>query len=567
LTRRSFFVQGKLEVTSDMSRQKLSAVVLLTALPHIGAGLVRAQEAQQAPEKQGDRRALELPIGDAVERALKNNTDLAVERFTPEASAQDVRSAEGAYDPFLQAQINKRSADTPGQSAFSGGDTVNTSTWTWNLGASQLLKTGATWSAVFDNTKLNSTSVFNTYNPSFASSLNLNLTQPLLKNLKTDSSRTQLRVSKNNRAISDIQFRQTVVNTVANVKKLYYDVIFNMDNLQAAQKSLTLARKLLNENQIKVRVGTLAPLDVVEAESEVATRDSGVITAENSLAEAEDALKSAIFPKNDPEMWATHVVPTDRPSAERREVNADEAVRTALEKRTDIIVARKNLENNDLSLRLAGELTKPQLDLVGAYGGVGQGGTQIIRDGFGGPVINVIPGGYGDALSSVFGRDFPTWTVGVNLSYPLFNRQAKASQARARLSKEQALASLNRLELQIATQVRSAARNVETNYKRVQSTGAARVLSTRRLDAEEKKFAAGMSTNFLVTQAQRDLAVAEVNELQSVADYRKSIIELDRVQEAGSGSGSGGILSTPTSGSTASLTRSLSQISQSGTGQ
>ncbi len=550
-----------------MSRQKLSAVVLLTALPHIGAGLVRAQEAQQAPEKQGDRRALELPIGDAVERALKNNTDLAVERFTPEASAQDVRSAEGAYDPFLQAQINKRSADTPGQSAFSGGDTVNTSTWTWNLGASQLLKTGATWSAVFDNTKLNSTSVFNTYNPSFASSLNLNLTQPLLKNLKTDSSRTQLRVSKNNRAISDIQFRQTVVNTVANVKKLYYDVIFNMDNLQAAQKSLTLARKLLNENQIKVRVGTLAPLDVVEAESEVATRDSGVITAENSLAEAEDALKSAIFPKNDPEMWATHVVPTDRPSAERREVNADEAVRTALEKRTDIIVARKNLENNDLSLRLAGELTKPQLDLVGAYGGVGQGGTQIIRDGFGGPVINVIPGGYGDALSSVFGRDFPTWTVGVNLSYPLFNRQAKASQARARLSKEQALASLNRLELQIATQVRSAARNVETNYKRVQSTGAARVLSTRRLDAEEKKFAAGMSTNFLVTQAQRDLAVAEVNELQSVADYRKSIIELDRVQEAGSGSGSGGILSTPTSGSTASLTRSLSQISQSGTGQ
>jgi outer membrane protein len=542
-----------------MNRQKLRVVVLLTALPLVSTALVRAQVASEKPDT---RRLLELPIADAVERALKNNTDLAVEKFNPEASAEDVRSAEGAYDPFLQGQISKRSADTPAQSAFSGGDTVNTGTWTWNFGASQLLKTGATWSAAFDNSRQSSTNVFNTYNPSFASSLTLNVTQPLLKNLKTDASRTQLRVSKNNREISDVQFRQTVVNTVANVKKLYYDVIFNMDNLQAAQKSLTLARKLLNENQIKVRVGTLAPLDVVEAESEVASREEGVITAENSLAEAEDALKSAIFPTNGPEMWATHVVPTDRPSAEQREVNADEAVKNALEKRTDVVVARRNLENNDLSLRLAVESTKPQLDLVGAYGGVGLGGTQIIRDGFGGPVISVVPGSYSDALSGVFGRDYPTWTVGVNLSYPLFNRQAKASQARARLSKEQALAALNRLELQVATQVRSAARNVETNFKRVQSTGAARVLSTRRLDAEEKKFAAGMSTNFLVTQAQRDLAVAEVSELQSVADYRKSIIELDRVQEAGSGAGSGGLLSTPTSGRTAAVTRGLAQISQ-----
>jgi outer membrane protein len=543
-----------------MSRQKLRAVVLLTALPLVSAGLARGQEASDKPSD--GRVLLELPIADAVERALKNNTDLAVEKFNPESSAEDVRSAEGAYDPFLQAAINKHSADTPAQSAFSGGDTVNTATWTWNVGAAQLLKTGATWSAIFNNNKQSSTSVFSTYNPSFASSLTLSVTQPLLKNLKTDPSRTQLLISKNNRTISDVQFRQTVVNTVANVKKLYYDVIFNMDNLQAAQKSLTLARKLLNENQIKVKVGTLAPLDVVEAESEVATRDEGVITAENSLAEAEDALKSAIFPTNSPEMWATHVVPTDRPSAERREVNAEEAVKNALEKRTDIVAARRNLENNDLSLRLAGDLTKPQLDLVGAYGGVGQGGTQIVRDGFGGPIISTVPGGYGDALSSVFGRDFPTWTVGVNLSYPLFNRQAKASQARARLSKDQALASLNRLELQVATQVRSAARNVETNYKRVQSTGAARVLSTRRLDAEEKKFAAGMSTNFLVTQAQRDLAVAEVSELQSIADYRKSIIELDRVQEAGSGAGSGGLLSTPTSGANAAATRALAQISQ-----
>ncbi|MFI5184263.1 MAG: TolC family protein [Vicinamibacteria bacterium] len=545
-----------------MSRQKLSAVVLLTALPLASPGLVRGQDRQSAPATPPEGVVLELSIGEAVERALKNNTDLAVEKFNPEASAEDVRSAQGAYDPFLQAQVHKNSTDTPAQSAFSGAQTVNTGTWTWNFGASQLLKTGATWSVAFDNNKQTTNSVFTTYNPSFFSSLNLNITQPLFKNLKTDSARAQLIISKNNRAISDTDFRQTVINTVANVKELYYDVIFNMDNLQAARKSLTLAQKLLNENQIKVKVGTLAPLDVVEAESEVASREEGVITAENALAQAEDSLKAAIFPKNDPTTWSTHLIPTDRPSAEPREVDAAAAVRNALEKRTDIIAARKSLENNDVSLRLAANQTKPQFDLIGAYGGAGQGGTQIIRDGFGGPIISTVPGGYGDALSSVFGRDFPTWTVGVNLSYPLFNRQAKAAQARAAISKDQALASLNRLELQIATQVRSAARNVETNYKRVQSSGAARVLSTRRLDAEEKKFAAGMSTNFLVTQAQRDLAVAEVSELQSIADYRKSIIELDRVQEAGSGTGTGQILSTPTSGANATLQTGLAQISQ-----
>ena len=138
-----------------MSRQKLRAVVLLTALPLVSAGLARGQEASEKPSD--GRVLLELPIADAVERALKNNTDLAVEKFNPEASAEDVRSAEGAYDPFLQAAINKHSADTPAQSAFSGGDTVNTGTWTWNFGASQLLKTGATWSAIFDNNKQTST--------------------------------------------------------------------------------------------------------------------------------------------------------------------------------------------------------------------------------------------------------------------------------------------------------------------------------------------------------------------------------------------------------------------------
>jgi outer membrane protein TolC len=199
-------------------------------------------------------------------------------------------------------------------------------------------------------------------------------------------------------------------------------------------------------------------------------------------------------------------------------------------------VARKNLESLGLSLQLAKNQVLPQLDFVGSYGATGQGGTQLIRDtsnGFGGPVVDTIPGGYGDALDSVFKRDYPGWMVGVNLSVPILNRQAMASRAKAQISQEQAQADMTRLELQIATEVRNAGRSVQTNWNLVDATHAARVLADRRLDAEEKKFAAGMSTNFFVTQAQRDLAVAEVNELQAILNYRKSLIEFDRVQDAG----------------------------------
>jgi outer membrane protein len=154
-------------------------------------------------------------------------------------------------------------------------------------------------------------------------------------------------------------------------------------------------------------------------------------------------------------------------------------------------------------------------------------------------VVETIPGGYGDAVSSVFGRDFPTWRVGVNFSYPILNRQARAYQAQAQIARRQSETSFRRLELQVAAEVRSAGRAVETNFKRVASTRAARTLATQRLDAEEKKFAAGMSTNFNVTQAQRDLALAEVAEIRAIADYRKSVINFERSQETGiSGSGS-----------------------------
>ena len=485
---------------------------------------------------------LPLSLDEAVARALENNADIAVERFNPSLSAEDVRGAQGYYDPLLFATLSKSSTDTKGTNLFAGGATVNTKTDLWNFGVQQAIPTGASLSVGFNNNKRDTNNVFSTFNPVYNSSLSFNLTQPLLKNFGIDAPRLNLKLAKKSREITDVQFRQTVINTVAVVKGYYYELLYAIDNLAAAQKNLDLAKKLLEENEIRVKVGTMAPLDVVTAQSEVASREEGVIVAENALAQADDNLKRVIFPLNDPLMWSTRVSPTDRPSADPMPVDVDAAVRSAIENRTDMVSARKALEQRDYSLSYRRNQLRPQLDLIATYGGSGADGTQV-RDAEGNPLPAPIPGGYGDAVSEVFGFDFPTWTVGFNVSYAIPNRSARANAATAQLEKDQALASYRRLELQVAAEVRTAARGVESGFKRVASSQAARRLAAERLDAEEKKFAAGMSTNFFVTQAQRDLAEAEVSELRAIADYRKSVINYQRVQEAGlSGSGAAVVL-------------------------
>jgi outer membrane protein TolC len=523
-----------------MSRQPTRPVKYL--LP-IALGLLWALPGLAAEEQP----VLELSLQDAVARALENNVDIAVERFGPDAAAYSITQAYGRYDTSLSGTLYYSNATSPQSSAFSGGEKVNTKTLIYNLGLSQAIRTGGQLTLDFNNRRQDTDSVFTTFNPSYSVDLTAQFTQPLLANLKIDVGRNQIRAAKKNKEISDVQFRQQVINIRANVQARYYDVIATIDNLEAARKNLALAKKLLDENEIKVRVGTLAPLDVVEAQAEVAAREEGVITAEGLLADAQDALKRMIFPEYDRASWASRVVPTDRYEAQPVQIDIEAALQRALEERTDMVAARMGVETTEYELELARNQKLPSLNLVASYGGAGVGGTSLIRDGLGGPVIDTIEGGYSDAVSDAFGLSYPTWAVGVQFSMPIRNREAKAVAARAQIARDQRQSIVRRLELQIATEVRSAGRAVETNFKRVEATRASRVLMDRRLDAEQKKFAAGMSTSYLVTQAQRDLALAEVSQLQAELDFRKSVIEFERVQEAGT-SGSGSVLSVTAGG-------------------
>jgi outer membrane protein TolC len=282
----------------------------------------------------------------------------------------------------------------------------------------------------------------------------------------------------------------------------------------------------------------MAPIDVIQAQSQAATQRQNLAIAEGTRRTSELVLKRLIVSGTQDPNWAGSIDPTERPDFSPVQVDVTAAVRQALEVRTDLAQVRKNLEVNDTTLKFLTNQTLPQVDLTARYGLAGQGGTTFLTSGSGinRVVTGTIPGGYADALSTLFDRNYPTWNVGITVSYPIGTSAQDASLARARLQAGQVDAQLRQIELQIATDVTNAATQVQNNVERVQAAQAAREFAQRQLEAEQSKFEVGMSTNYFVVQSQRDLATAQNNELSAILAYRRSVVELERLQQTSTSS-------------------------------
>jgi outer membrane protein TolC len=384
----------------------------------------------------------------------------------------------------------------------------------------------------WNNRRLESTSSFNTFNPQYNSTFQAIFTQPLLRNFRTDSTRAQIRVTRINRDISDIQVQATITNTLASVRHAYWDLVFASESVSVARRSLDLATKLVEDNKVRVEVGAMAPIDVVQAEAEAANRRLALAQAEATRQTAELTLKRLIVSGTDDPLWTSPIDPIDRPSAGFEPIDIDTAVRAALDRRTDLRQSRRQRDANDISVEQLRNQTLPGLDFVATYGLQGIGGTQFIRTGgLGGQVLSTIPGGFGDALALLRDRSYPTWNLQLQLSYPLGGSPADAQYARARITVRQTEAQIRALELQVATEVTGIALQVRNNLTRLEAARAARELTEKQLEAEQSKFEVGLSTNFFVVQAQRDLADAQNTELRALLDYRKSVVDFERVQE------------------------------------
>jgi outer membrane protein len=489
-----------------------------------------------------------LTVDEAVRLALENNLGIQIARLNPQIQDLAVALARTAWAPTGTSTVQSSSANTPNNSFLSGAGTKTTNGRLGsNVGITQQTPWGGSYSVGWDSSRATTNNPFSNFSPQLNSSLSLDIKQPLLRNFNIDNLRQQILLSQKNREISDVDLQQTLVTTSRNVRDAYWDLAFANASLTVQQESLDLANQSLRETNSRIQIGTTPPIDAVEAEAEVATRDEALIVAQAQIDTAQDALRVLIFNQSSPDFWTTRIVPSDLPAFQPVRVDVDGAVRNALQMRTDLQEARKSLEANDVTIRYFRNQALPDVTASFDYGLAGLGGTQFTRGaGFPGPIIGETQRGFGSVVGDLFRNQFPTWTLALNVSYPLGRSQQEASLARAQLQVSQAQTQLKNAELQVVTQVRTVARQVQTNQKRVESTRVSRGLNEQRLDAEQKKLAAGTSTNFLVFQAQRDLAQARNDELSAILDYNRSVVDLETIQQApiAGGTGTGAVTVT-----------------------
>jgi outer membrane protein len=531
-------------------RSRLASAALLVLLVPVGAAAQTGQAAPAAPTFTGPVR--QLSIDEAVKLALEQNLNVQIERLNPQLQDLAIAQARTSWTPAFSAGFVGRRADSPPSSFLSGAaDKITDTNQGGTLGVQQLLPWGTFYTVNWDNARVTTNNIFTSFNPLLRSNVDASIQQPLLRNFRIDSARHSLQLSQKSREIADVDLQQTIALTIRNVKNAYWDYKYAVASLDVARQSLELAQESLRNTRSRVEIGTLAPIDVVEAEAEVAQREEAVILAEAAIGQTEDRLRALIFDPSTPEFWNLRIEATDAVPFQVQAVDVDAAITRALSERTDLAQGKKAIERTSISERYYRNQTLPDLNLQLSYNATALAGTQLVRGpgAFPPPIIGEEVRSYGSMLRDVFGAAFPTWQFSVNVTYPVGRSSAEAALASTRLQVRQANTNVRNLELQVATQVRDAGRQLVANSKRVDATRAARVLAERRLEAEEKKFAAGMSTSFLVFQAQRDLAQARNNELRATLDYTKSHVDFETVQVAPvSGGGSFGAAGAGVSG-------------------
>ena len=539
------------QTSADKARQDS---LVKDAMRSYSQGLTELKDASPAlPQTGAQTRAIrEMSLDEAVQLALEKNLDIQVSKLEPQSVDLQLAGLQNFYLPAFSSTAGVRDQYQLPTSSLNGGTKVNNGTRNFNFGFAQnVSKYGGNYSVNWTNSRVETSNTFSTFNPSYTTNLVAAYAQPLMRGFKIDNNRQNLLITLINRDISEESEKATVAQTVANVRNAYWDLVFAYSAVDVAQRATDLADTLVKDNEARVEVGTLAPLDIVQAQAEAATRRQNLASAEATLQTSELLLKRYIVSSTDDPMWRQMIRTVDLPSLQPAPTDIEGAVRNALANRTDLMTSRKNLDSNQITQDYYKNQSLPALDLNASYGAQGLGGTAIVRTGpLGNQTISsIIPGGYGDALSLLGQRSYPTWNLNVTMTYPIGGSQAEAQYARAKIQRSQAATRLRSLEVSIAAEVTNAALTVQSNLKRVDAATAARELAQKRLEAEQSKFEVGMSTNFFVVQAQRDLRDAANTELRALADYRKSLVNFERAQVAPAGGGGGGT-NLSTTGST-----------------
>jgi len=515
-----------------MNRTKIDRAAFAT----IAALLISTAAAAQG----GPRDTLPLTLDEAVQRAIEHNPDLAVVRLDTEVETARVGESRGAYAPVFSTAFGRSRNVTPPTNSLLGNTGVDVNDWFSSTGVRQRLPWGSgTWSISWDTARTTTNSPITSFDPNLQSGLQVAFSQPLLRDRRMDASRRQYLIAKRNRDSSELRFRESAVQTVASVKRAYWTFKAAIANVGVQQRSLELAQELARQNKIRVDAGQIPPLDLVQAEAEAADRRQNVIQARTTAEDAEDRLRRLIMDPADASFWRVALDPVDEPAPVAAPADADDAVARALDGRYDLARAAHDLENATTNVDFLSNQRLPDVRLETSYRGNGLGGTQFLRTaGFPGTVSGTQDRSFAAALGQAFTSDYPAWSLGVTVNYPLGRSYEQASFARAEVERRQAAQRIASLRLDAAETVRQAARQVRSTGERVEAARAAATLATERSHDEQRRLDVGLSTTFLVTQAQRDLLQAQVGLLQAMLDHQSAAVNFEAVQQAPPG-GSG----------------------------
>jgi outer membrane protein TolC len=503
-----------------MKKQHTWAIgIIMILLAGVGGG------AQTTP------RVLSLSLQDAIAQTLKNNLGLAIQVLNPEISDASVSRANEKFLPTMSFGYTQQHTNSPSVTYIDAAGNLITDLGNYTfLQASQSVPFGGTLNLSLTGSKTDANRTAQLINPSYNTTLRFNFTQPLLRNFGYNISRYNILVAKNNLTVSEYQLKSTLMDTIYSVQTAYWNLVYAIDNLKVRQQSVQLARDLLEKNQRSVEVGTLAPMEILSAQAEVATREADLIQAETQVKSAEDQLKVLINMPEDEARAVDSIKPLDSPPSEEHTINLDEALATALQFRPDLEATKVGVQIQQLNLTYARNQILPDLSLSASYWSPGVSGTKIFYVGnpIDGVIDHTVPGGIGPAFRDTLKFKNNNWSAGLTLSIPFNAIFSRANYAQAKLNLKQQMITFENEKQQLFLEIKNAVRSVESNFKRINAYKVARELAEQKLAAEEEKFNVGQSTNFTVLTYQRDLANARISELNSIVAYSVSLAALDR---------------------------------------
>lgn len=475
-----------------------------------------------------DQLKKELSLKEAIVFALKNNLNLQVEMTNTEYFWYALKINKSIFIPTLEISGNTSESNTPSTSAFAGADITTNERSSLEFKLTQPLMLGGALEFSLDNSRTETNSIYSTINPSLTTLMTFSISQPLLKNFGLLATQKDIYIAANEYNKYKHQLRQSIIDLVYSVEEAYWNLVYAYQNLEATKMSLQRSKDLLRQNEIKVKVGIAAKIDILEAQAEVASYESQLIQAEQTIQTTEEHLKKILNMSKITDI----LLPSNKPEAKKIGTDFDSFLLEALQKRPDIERARLDLKNYNIYVKYYRNQLLPNLELTASYYTTGQGGDQLIFDVnpfYGGEIIGVVSKDIWKTWQDNMSNLYQNYSVGLRLSIPLSLSKEKSQLAQARINLKKAFLELKNVENTIYSEVKDVMKEIESNLKLVEANKIALQLEEQKLRAEEKKLSVGLSTNFQVLNFQRDYANAQTNALKSTIDYNLSIAKLNKI--------------------------------------